>query len=211
VWNALLAELGSALISIKVPDVGSTPAIYPANPGDVGAWQGEREPGASFRLAHNISTVGSTTEFEYVRAGGRGDRRLSVGATYCFQAENSGLAEAVTIEAVSLIGETLLAEATFTKVHDVGASIKTHSPWWVSNQRRWWILVTETAAKDAATRARIDAIMSRLLRASSVWHVVYPSLLVYPVAQVSGLALGDPSLGLLPLGNVITFEVMNGP
>ena len=73
-------------------------------------------------------------------------------------------------------GASFCFQATFTKAHDVGASvIAGNFPYWWSTARLSWIVVTAAAAKDPETRRKVDDYMRRAARGVSQWAIVSPT------------------------------------
>jgi hypothetical protein len=186
---ALAAALSTLLGNDFVKVVTSPRATFPTSPGDVGAWDDPAVPPRLFVLTSSVSSTGPVT-FSY--ASQLGDSaRLHVGDRMAVQIENPLLAEAVTITAADEAAST--ATATFTHAHDLGASVRSHAPLWTSTQRHLVVIVSASAANDALTRARIDALMTRLVRATTTWSI----------AQASGpTTLGPFTVGVSPIGSV---------
>lgn len=200
--NALLTLLGDDFIDLYVVDVGAAPYAtfvadhtYPSAPANVGAWDAPDTFAKFFRLLEPIVIVGAPVTFEYENVLGDG-QEIGVGERLAVQPENDLLAEAVTITAVA--SSPLRATATFTKAHDEGAIVRSHAPYWASWRRHFTVIVSAAVAADEGTRSRIDALMERLVRATTTWSIAEESA----PSTIGPFNLGSSRLGCVPLGTL---------
>lgn len=168
--TALTNLLGSDLISVRELLVGEQ-TITPTSPGSVGAFGDPNALHVPFRIDSPITVTGSPLTFKYSDLSG-GAGALFAGQAVCFQAENSGLSENVTISGTSVAEDgSLYATATFTKSHDVGGTIMSYAPVLTSTMRRLIVVVTSAVARDYAKRERINRLMQRALRSTTTFAV----------------------------------------
>lgn len=129
------------------------------------------------------------------------DVHLQQGDVVCVGAENLGLAEKVTIDAVSGDGATRTFTARFYNPHDEGCSVTTGPmPLWTSTKRFVLIVVKAAASVDADVVRRIDDFMGTISRAVTQWAIVQPTT---PGATTVGpFTLGSSPLGAVTIGTV---------
>lgn len=115
----------------------------------------------------------------------------------------------VTDSSVSWIaaGASTVFQATFTKAHDVGASVLAGNfPYWWSTQRHSFVVLTNAAAQDRDKRRRVDTFMRRIMRGVSTWGIVGGT----PTGGTSGGTVGPTTvngpMGATPVG---TFSYTN--
>lgn len=96
----------------------------------------------------------------------------------------------------------LYFQATFNKSHDVGSPMTTgHVPYWWSTQRLNYAVLTAAGATDAPTRAKVDAILAKILRGVSTWAIVQPSSTTLTGGTLGPLSAGLP-MGTTPIGTL---------
>jgi hypothetical protein len=129
------------------------------------------------------------------------ETRVTVGAQFMVQPENTALAELVTIAAIQGAGATRQFQATFTNVHDVGANV-TNMDWpaQISTQRLLLIVVTAAASIDPNQRRLVDEFMAKAATGVTDWAIVQPTT---PGALTIGpFTLGSSPLGAVPIGSL---------
>lgn len=94
----------------------------------------------------------------------------------------------------------LYLEAVFTKAHDVGTAVTTGQvPYWWSTQRLNYAVLSAIGASDAATRAKVDAVFAKVLRAVDTWAIVSPTETGLGGGIVGPLSAGK-GMGTSPIG-----------
>jgi hypothetical protein len=179
-----------------------TPAEVIAWPQDPslgpGAFADARIPARVFVLRSSIPITGRAFRFAYAVPGNDDGARLVAGDLAVVQPENTGLAERVTIVEAFEAGETLEATATFTRAHDVGASLVVGAwPIWVSTQR--FALVVVRRASDPELRRRVHELMDRIARGVSQWAIVAPRTPTTLGPFTCASPLGTAPLGVLSI------------
>jgi hypothetical protein len=192
--NALRALLGDAFIALHTP-AAATLATFPASPADAGAWDAPSSKPRFFRLTSSVSLVGTPATFRYENLLGDGEL-IAAGDRLCCEPDNNVLVEAVTI-AASSDGE-LEASATFQRPHAAGAVLRTHAPYWITNKRHITVIVNAAVAADPAVRGQVDALMTRLVRASTTWSVAAAS----GAATAGPFKVGESPIGTVPIGTI---------
>ena len=137
---------------------------------------------------------------------------LQVGDVVVVDPGNTVHMEPVTVLAVSNAANgavnctpgptNLFFQAAFTKSHDVGTPMTTGQvPYWWSTQRLNYIVLTAAGATDQVTRAKVDALMGKIIRAVDQWAIVQPSSTTATGGTVGPLSAGAP-MGCVPLGSI---------
>ena len=195
--NSLRTLLGAAYVGLRVEPAATTPGLFPASPGNVGAWDSPVTLARFFRLVDAVSFITTATvRYENVLADGA---LVGVGERFCVEPENASNAEAVTVLAATTTAPFTMT-AAFTRSHDVGGIFRSHAPAWQSFRRSVTVVVTHPAALDAAVRRRIDALMRRIVRGTTIWSIAYPSA----TATLGPFTVGSSEIGLVPIG-VVTY------
>ena len=98
---------------------------------------------------------------------------------------------------------------TFTKGHDVGATVTAMSwPYWWSTQHFVFIVVNATVAVDAETRRAVNEYMAKATRGVGQWAIVQPSVTTPTGGTLGPFTLSSSPIGAVPLG---TFAFLNSP
>lgn len=166
VEDALRTLLGSDFIAYETTD-SSERSVWPAQPGDVGAFKRVGSPKKGFRLTQNVRRVGEPFTVGIVAIEGL---ELPVpGETYTVETDTRHpYIEKITISAATSSSIT----ATFTKPHLFGAFAMSPLPVWTSHQRYSRIVVKAVAARSPETRRKVNEVMARMLRGVSRWCIV---------------------------------------
>jgi hypothetical protein len=152
------------------------------------------KPPLLYQFLESVTQIGVPFTFAYQQIGKAPATPLAPGNVVVAQPENNVLAEKITITAVG----TGTATATFARAKEAGAALRIGPfPWWISNVRRSYVIVTEAAAADPNKVREIHEIMSRLARGVSVWNVVTPRT----PTTLGPFRAGDPA-GRSPIGTV---------
>lgn len=125
---------------------------------------------------------------------------------------NTSRMETVTVLAVANIlpvafncspGQAnLFFQADFTRSHDVDTPMTTgHVPYWWSTQRLNYVVLGQGLAVDAVTRAKVDRLLGKALRATDIWAIVQPSSTTPTGGTVGPLSAGMP-MGCVPIGTI---------
>jgi hypothetical protein len=122
----------------------------------------------------------------------------AIGDKLTFAPMRKGLTE--TVEVVGVSGNQITA--VFTKGHETGEIVTSVSYRMGGCTNRIWIVrLTETAARDAATRQLVHRAMERLARATDDWVVTSTNSSTYGPFRVGGGA--DPGLiGITCIGTL---------
>lgn len=119
---------------------------------------------------------------------------LAAGDYICIQPENLGLAERLTVQAVGEDSFGRFFTATFTKSHDIGASIITGTvPIWFSTQRIVLIVVKAAAVADVEKRRLVSEVMQKVSRVVTQWAIVQPT-------TPGATTIGPFTLNVSPVG-----------
>lgn len=110
----------------------------------------------------------------------------------------SGLGQTVVDGGITwtAVGASFVFQATFTKAHDVGATVTTGNfPYWWSTQRVVWIIMKAAAATDRESRRKVDAFLGKVLPGVTQWAQL-SSVVGSPVGPltVNG-AMGTQTIG----------------
>ncbi len=205
VLAALTDLLGDGFIDIRPLSYPSEVETWPADPGDgPSIFRDVREVSRSFELvdALTLKTMAGTVDVQYKPHGVDDSIRLQVGDVVVLSPENGGppaagdligLAERVTVLAVSESSGSLYFRCAHAKPHDEGSIVFAgHWPMWWSTTRHLLIVVTPEVATDQSKRSEIDLLLQKLLRATNQWSIV----------QGVGGNVGPYQLGVSPLGCV---------
>lgn len=171
----------------------------PPLPGDVGSWDAAEAETRMFRILSGVLQTGVPWTFTYESLLDD-SARIAVGDVLAAQTENRSVAEAVTIAAVDNASSPPRATATFQNAHDVGASLRTHAPFWFSEKRRLTILVKPHAADNPRTRERIDEEMRRIVRGTTEWSIARES----SPGVMGPFTIGTSPIGSVPIGTTLT-------
>ena len=134
---------------------------------------------------------------------------LQVGETVTVQGENTAQAEAVTVTGSSvsvnpsMAGVTpgLVFQATFTKSHDIGASICTGPfPYWWSTQQQHLVVLTLAASADRETRRKVDEFMRKATQGTDTWAIIGARTTTLSGGTVGVVNAGEP-MGCQPLAS----------
>lgn len=190
---ALTTLLGAAFIGLRTEPQGTTPGLFPASPATAGAWDAPNGLARFYKLNDAISLPSGTAQtFGYTNILGDGARILP-GDILSLEPENIVSAQAITILSASTSGPTT-ASAIITKSHDAGAILRSHAPVWISMRRSMIVVVTPAAAQSRVTRSKIDALMRRLVRGTTIWSIA---------SGLGPFTVGSSQIGMVPIG-VIT-------
>lgn len=189
--QALTSLLGDRFVTLRV-FTNAEMSTFPASPGSVGAWDDPATLGKFFRLLTDVSFVGVPVTFSYEPLLADGSR-MEVGDALAFEVENPSLAEAATITSVDHTVTPLRATATFVRAHGAQSCVRSHAPLWSSTKRSYLVVVSDTASIDDPTIRKINALMDRIVRATSTWSIIRAS---------SGTTIGPFTVGVSPLGAV---------
>lgn len=134
---------------------------------------------------------------------------LVVGDQVVMDPGNTRQMETVTVTAVSGARPSgsmttpgyLYFRAVFQSSHDIDSPMTTGSvPYWWSTQRLNYIVLTAAGATDAPTRAKVDALLAKVLRGVSTWALVEPSSTTFLGGTLGPLSAGLP-MGTSPIGS----------
>jgi hypothetical protein len=123
---------------------------------------------------------------------------LTVGQTLTVQGENTGQAERVTVAAVSLTPQGQASagpcfQATFTKAHDMGATIVGGPfPYWFSTGRQLLVVVPPATATNREARRQIDDLMRKPIRSVDLWGTVQATTQTNLGGTIGPLTLATP-------------------
>lgn len=181
VESALRGLLGSDFIEYVTTDPAARD-VWPASPGDVGAFKRAGAPRKAFRIAANVARSGpQAVAIEAID----GLDLPMAGETYTVEPDTRHPSiEKITIS--SATGSSIVA--TFAKPHTRGAVALTPHPAWTSHQRYSRVVLTFAAANDAETRRRVNELMARMLRGVSRWFICHDR---------GDWVIEDPERGLL--------------
>lgn len=125
---------------------------------------------------------------------------LTVGQTVTVQGENTHQIERVTVSAVAVtppagsnasVGPCF--QATFTKSHDIGASVVTGQfPYLWSTQRQLLVVLSSSKALDRETRRKVDEFMRKVARGVDIWATLAPVTTTTSGGTVGGISAGYP-------------------
>lgn len=131
---------------------------------------------------------------------------LVAGERVVVDAGNTSQMETVTVTAVANTAPSgttpgyLYFRAIFNKSHDINAPMTTGSiPYWWSTQRLNLFVLSAAAATDATMRAKLDALLAKVLRGVSTWAIVQPSSTTLTGGTVGPLSAGM-AMGTVPIG-----------
>lgn len=209
ITEALRAILGDSFLAYR-PITTSEASVWPSSPGSgPGVWTLPTVPARVIRITDPITASSSgfsgsafakTVGYENWLPN-EPDILLRVGDALAIQPENLGLAEKVTVTAVSETGASRTFTATFANGHDQNCSATTGPmPLWTSTKRFVLIVVKSTAALDKESVRRVDELMERASRGPTLWAIVQPTT---PGAST----IGPFTLGSSPLGAVTVAQV----
>ncbi len=192
--SAIAATVGADnFVSLRVVDA-SEAEQWPAAPEDVGAFDAPSRAQKQFLMLTHVSVLGAVV-FSYEHLGDDDGSRILKGERYCFELENSGLAEAVDI--TSADPDTMVAIATFTKSHGVGASIASYAPLVTNTQRTLIVGLTSTAARDPVIRRKLDDLLRRMARSITRWFIVEETT----TGEAGPFVVGVSRVGVTPIGS----------
>lgn len=129
---------------------------------------------------------------------------LHLGQTITIQGENDAVAENLVVQGFSLTLPTVSGSqiapsgapcflATFTKPHDMGATIVTGPfPYWASTQRQLIVVVTAAAAANREVRRKIDTYLGRGARGVDTWAIVAGTPSSVVGGTLGGVQVGGP-------------------
>lgn len=191
--EAILSELfGSDFVAYVTNSIADS-VVFPVNAPNTGVYVKPGSPRAAFELLTNVArTAIPVTVPARLLAGNA--QSLRAGVRFIIDSGDFGRAEAVTVEAVSVVDGVYSITATFAKAHKVGAVIGTgrHARQATSKRENLFVL-SATAASDAKKRRRLHRAARRLLRAISTWSI----------ADQSGpFKVGEGRLGITTIGAV---------
>lgn len=167
--SALTALLGDDFIALRA--VKPAEAVqWPANPANVGAFEDPSRVQRLFKLTVPVAVTSAAVTFSYGHFGEDDGTRILRGDSLCFEPENTGLAERLVISAADTVAKT--ATATFTKAKDNGAAICSYAPIVTGTQRRLFVALTASAARDPVTRRLVDDLMGRMVRGVTEWFII---------------------------------------
>lgn len=169
ITNALTALLGTGFKYYRVTTAAEA-VNYPTNGGD--------QPGnftlpstviKNYRLTYGVSIgLGSPQTVIYL-ATALGTPPLLNGDKLVIEPEIFGQTESVEVS--STTATTFVA--TFDKSHEPNCYVTTTPyPFWISTQRKAFIIVTRAVAEDAEKRRRIHELMNRMARGVSTWDIL---------------------------------------
>lgn len=182
VEDALRTLLGSDFVAYETTGPGDR-MVWPAAPGDVGAFKRAGSPKKAFRLTEYVGRFGVPLEVSVEKVEGL-DLPMP-GETLTVEPDTRHPhIEKITITAAT---DTTIT-ATFGKPHAKGALALTPHPAWISSQRYSRVVVSFAAATNPETRRKVNEVMSRMLRGVSRWFICHD--------QGSWL-IQDPQRGLL--------------
>lgn len=213
--NAVKSLVGAAnFLAIDPAPEGASSTVYPSSPGaGPGQFVDVRVPARTVQLVDPVVATGSAwCAYQNLDTSIPTPILLVKGDVVCVEEENTALAEKVTVTAIastSPAGTTpgySYFQATFTKAHDVGATVTTgNQPYWWSTQRLIYVVLTAAAALDLPTRRRVHALMAKLCRAVDQWAIVQPASTTATGGTVGpltvGSAMGTQSIGAVSYTN----------
>lgn len=196
--DALTTLLGSDFLEcVPGKDLVTPPTQYPAAPASAGNYK----LNALWRV-YSLDTPGTligvrNLDFTDLIAG---QPWLKVGDVIVLDGANTGLVEAVTVDAIlarmdsAELGKlTFTVQVTLTKPHSQGITCTTAPfPFLTSTQRHLRVRVTDACALDPVRRAAINALMRRHVRGVTTWEIQTSA-----VAPANQLTLDDPTKGKL--------------
>lgn len=207
---ALTALLGTDFIAYR-PTPQSDAVMYPAT---IGAWPMNLQRPSVARKVLELKTpvafVGTPITVPAIVTGptgapiNPGTQGPVAGDVFVFDAGMSGIADAVTVTAVTLsfsefsLVPTYNVTGTFTQPHDAGAlGVTQPFPYWVSTKRHSLVVVSAAAAADPERRRKVDEAMRRMVTARSTWDIVAGTS-----SATTAFQLGQPSLSQRTLSTV---------
>jgi hypothetical protein len=170
----LLAAIGSDFLRVNgMPESDAT--NYPTTATDVGTFPAPGQAPRFYKLTTSVPRLGApyTVGWSAVNA----SSAPLVGDKLTIEPEVTGIAEAVTVTAVTLdpVTNTGTLTATFTKAHSANAWACTATPLWLSNRYELQIVVTAAAAADATKRHAVNEVMRRHAKSCEAWCVAAAS------------------------------------
>jgi hypothetical protein len=187
--NALRMLLGSDFVGLHTQPSGVTGE-------GKGAWDAPTSVPRMFRMTTAISSLGTPASFVYENLFADGSR-MRPGERYSVQPENLANAESITVVSAASSG-ALTATAIFARPHDIGAIVRTHAPTWISWRRAMLVVLTASAASNPLIRRKVDQLMRRMVRGTTVWAIVEAS----SPSTAGPFTVGVSRIGLVPIGTV---------
>jgi hypothetical protein len=152
--------------------------------------------GSSWCAYQNLDTTIATPEL------------LLAGDTVVVEAGNTGSMEQVTVLATSAATQLDCTpgynyfQAFFQGPHDVGSPITTGTyPYWWSTQRLNYMVVASSIATSRPKRAKLDAVLAKIMRTVDQWAIVSPSSTTAGGGTVGPLTIGAP-MGTTSIGAI---------
>ena len=211
---ALQTLLGANFVAYRVTKDAER-VVYPASPGAVGTWPRKDATLKWIKLLDPVAVTGApvTVRYEIVNGlkthpggiaaiidgtdyltyfGGQTSLDPQVGEKLTIEPEIPGIAEAVTITAItaptglSVTVPTFAGEvhksageadpwsltATFTKAHTSGCHAHNAVAFQTSSQREVRVIVKSAVIVDAETRRKINELLSRAVREVTRWQIL---------------------------------------
>jgi hypothetical protein len=217
VVNSVKTIVGAANFKAIVPSPEApTPTVFPTSPGTgPGQFRDVRVQPRFVQLVDPVASAGTFwCAYQNLDLSIATPTLLLTNDKIVVGAGNTAQMEPVTVLATSTQVQPLCTpgysyfQAAFLNTHDVGAPIVTGSfPYWWSTQRLTYIVLSAVAATNRPLRAKIDALLTKIMRTVDIWAIVQATTTTSSGGTVGPLLVGG-AMGTQPIGSITFLNSM---